>query len=81
MRYVALFLWVLVPLGLWLAVTLWGTPHVLGTYRFFDNGDRYNPWAHRRYIDCTYYGWAGIITVPARNARCPWVRVFKAEGR
>ena len=78
MRYAALFLWVLVPLGLWLAVTLWGTPHMLTTYRFHDNGDRWNPRAQRVHIDCTYWGYVGRITVPAEQGRCSWVRFFKA---
>lgn len=78
MRLAALFLWVLVPISLTTIILLWGTPHVVGTYRFHDNGDRYNPRADRRYIDCTYYGRVGVITVPAIDAQCPWVRFFKA---
>ena len=80
MRIAALFLWIVVPIGLWVGYTNYGTPHVVGTYRFYDNGDVYNPRAHRRYIDCTYYGWAGVITVPAIDERCPWVRFFKVGG-
>lgn len=76
MRIAALFLWLIVPIGLWAGYSVYGTPHIVGSYRFFDNGDIYNPSAYRRYIDCTYYGWAGVITVPATNAHCPWVRFF-----
>lgn len=78
MRIAALFLWILVPLGVWLAMALWGTPHVVVTYRFFDNGDVYDLRTERRYIDCTYFGWAGTITVPAMHEDCPWVQFFKA---
>lgn len=70
MKYVALFLWVLVPLGLWFAVTTWRTPHVTLTHRFLDNGDRWNPRAERTYIDCTYYGFAGTFTVDAEHGTC-----------
>jgi hypothetical protein len=80
MKYTALCLWVIVPLGLWFAASYWGTPHVALTYRFYDNGDGYDPRAHRTYIDCTYYGWAGAITRPAEDGRCPWVRVFPSDA-
>lgn len=80
MRIAALFLWMIVPLGLWGAVTLHGTPHLALSYRFFENGDAYNPTAPRRYIDCTYYGWSGVHNVPARNEHCPWIHFFKPEG-
>lgn len=78
MKIAALFLWLVVPIGVGISYTTYGTPHVVGTYRFFDNGDMYNPHAHRRYIDCTYYGWEGPITVPAVNERCAWVRFFRS---
>ena len=81
MRLAALFLWIIVPIGLWLGYVIYGTPHIVGTYRFHDNGDIYNLRAERRYIDCTYYGWNGVITVPATNAECPWVRFFKADSQ
>lgn len=79
MKYAALFIWVLVPLGLWAVAILFGTPHIVGSYSFYDNGDPHNPRAPRRYIACTYHGMVGKITVPARDERCPWVRFFK-EG-
>ena len=80
MKIAALFLWVLVPLGFWFAVTIWGTPHVTLTYRFFDSGDRWNPRAERVYIDCTYYGLAGTFTINAEHGTCPWIRFFKSEA-
>lgn len=78
MRIASLFLWILAPLGLWLAITLFGTPHLVITYRFMDNGARYDPWVARRYIDCTYVGWTGAQTVYAIDENCPWIRFFKA---
>lgn len=80
MRYAAFCLWVIVPLGLWLGVTYWGTPHIVFSYRFYDNGDRHNPFADRTYFECTYIGWLGAVTVPAEDGRCPMVRVFQREG-
>ncbi|MEO0960194.1 MAG: hypothetical protein AAFW01_07995 [Pseudomonadota bacterium] len=78
MRVVALFLWVVVPLGLWLAVWLWGTPHVLWTYRY--HGPSAYGTAPRHHIDCTYVGWTGARTAPAEKARCPWIRFFKPRA-
>ncbi len=75
MRFAALFLWLLVPFVLWAAVSIWGTPHVVVTYRFM--GPSYQVPAERRYIDCTYLGVWGWITVPASQERCPWVRLLK----
>jgi len=80
MRIVSLFLWILVPLALWWTVTTHGTPHLVVTYRFLDNGDRHNPHADRVYVDCTYWGLEGYLRVPARNADYPWVRFFKARS-
>lgn len=48
MKYIALFAWLLVPLVLCGSMTLWGTPHLVVSYSYLDNGDRYNPGAKRR---------------------------------
>jgi len=80
MKLLAPFAWLLVPLGLWLTVTLFGLPHLVLSYRFYDNGDVYNPRAARTYISCDYLGWHGWRTVVARNGQCPWVRFFPVEG-
>ena len=76
MRYVALFLWLALPLGLWSAYAAWGTPHAIWSYEFQDNGDPYNPLAQRFYTSCTYLGWMGVVTVPASAGHCAWVRFF-----
>ncbi|MEM1410616.1 MAG: hypothetical protein AAGG79_07735 [Pseudomonadota bacterium] len=81
MKIAALFLWLVVPLGVWGAVTMWGTAHVIVSYRFFDNGAVYDLQVARRYIDCTYFGWTGTRTVPAIDETCPWVRLFKADDQ
>lgn len=76
MRHLVYVLWILPIAGLWLAVTLRGTPHVIGTYTYA--GTSYLPPTARHYTSCNYYGWVGVITVPAIDAQCPWVRLFKA---
>lgn len=78
MKIVLLFGWLLLPVGLWAGITFYGTPHIVGSYTFYDNGDRYNPLAPRTYISCTYHGWTGTQRVEALNGNCPWVRFFRA---
>ena len=77
MRFIAAFFWVLVPLLLWGAVHLWGTPYLALSYTFYDNGRRYDPMAPRTYISCTWYGLGGTVTLPAKRGHCPWVRLLK----
>lgn len=77
MRYIALFAWLLVPLALWGSVTFWGTPHLVISYSFLDNGDRYNPVAERHYVSCTYLSWSGQRSVHALDGKCPWLRAFR----
>lgn len=79
MKVLKFFLWILVPLALWQAITIWGMPHFVVSYRFHDSGARWDPHVPRVYIDCTYLGWTGARTVPAIDGRCPWIRVFLAE--
>ena len=79
MRHIGLFGWLVAPAAIWAILVLWGSPHIALTYRFLDNGDRYNPRAERIYIDCTYYGYLGAITFPAKFGSCPWIRFIKAD--
>jgi hypothetical protein len=77
MKLVSLFLWLLMPLGLWIAVSLYGAPHLVVSYRFHDNGSPYNLRIARHYISCTWVGLSGVITLPAQEGHCPWVRLIK----
>lgn len=77
MKLLALFAWLLVPLSLWLAITIWGTPHLAVSYRFMDNGRVYDPFAPRHYITCDWWGLSGVVTLPAEHRHCPWVRFLK----
>ncbi|MEJ8476643.1 hypothetical protein [Roseibium algae] len=81
MKHAVLFIWLIPVLGGWATVAFFGTPHLVVSYRFHDNGDRHNPLAARHYIDCTYLGWTGLQKVPARNGHCTCFRWFKAETR
>ncbi|MEP1574582.1 hypothetical protein [Roseibium album] len=74
-----LFLWLIPLLAGGVTIAFLGTPHVVVSYRFFDNGDRHNPLAARYYIDCTYLGWTGLQKVPSRDGHCAWLRWFKVE--
>ncbi|MGD1926644.1 MAG: hypothetical protein ACFB03_21050 [Paracoccaceae bacterium] len=77
--FARMFMWVLIPAALWAAFVIWGSPHIVLSYRFHDNGNRYAPLAERYYTECTYYGALGAITMPAELGSCAWVRFFKAE--
>ena len=77
MKVIALFLWLAVPIGGYAIYRTYGTPHLIWSYQFLDNGDRYNPYAARTYTSCTYVGWGPrTLTVPAVASRCLWVRFF-----
>lgn len=80
MKIAALFLWLLVPLGLWVGLQVYGTPHIVLSYQFFDNGRRYDPMVPRVYYRCDYFGWHGWQRVPAKDGSCPWVRFFRVEA-
>lgn len=80
LKLLAVVAWLMIPLGLWLVVVTWGTPHLVLSYRFYDNGRPHDPQAPRVYISCDYLGLDGWITVPAHQGTCPWVRLFKAGG-
>jgi len=78
MKFAALFLWLILPLTGYATYQLYGTPHGLWRYEFRPNGDPFNPHAYRHYTSCTYVGWRWhSVTLPAENARCPWVRLLK----
>ena len=71
MKLLVLFVWLIVPLGIWGAVTIWGAPHLALSYTFYDNGRRYDPMAPRTFITCTWYGLGSTVTLPAKSGQCP----------
>lgn len=80
MRILAASAWLLVPISLWLAVSVWGTPHVMLSYRYEAAGGQYVPRAQRQHTVCTYWGVTGSVTILPYGARCLWVRLLKLEG-
>ena len=77
MRIVALFLWLALPIAGYVTYVTFGTPHLVVSYHFLDNGDRHNPYAKRTYTRCRYLGWSWHeVTTGAPAGRCPWVRFF-----
>lgn len=78
-RYAAMWLWLAAPAAVFAAYVAYGTPHMIISYTFHDNGRRFDPWAERHYITCTFVGWSGeFVTVGAHNGKCGWVRFFKS---
>ena len=77
MKLTALFLWLALPLAGYATYTTHGLPHVPWSYTFRDNGARYDPFAERYYITCTFVGWYGTFTVDAKYGRCGWFHFFK----
>ena len=76
-RYAAIWLWLIVPAAIFAIYLLFGTPHMIISYSFLDNGRRHDPWAERHYTSCTFLAFSGqTVTVPARNGKCGWVRFF-----
>ena len=81
MRLAALFLWIALPIAAYAVYGLYGLPHMIFSYRFYDNGDRFNPLAKRHYTQCTFVGPYGTFTVPASAGKCGWVEFFKPSGQ
>jgi len=79
------FYWVIVPPLIWLAAELVGPPSMVWSYTYTAKpGREYNPryFAERRYQSCTYISLLGeISTHPAREEKCPFVRMFVMEDR
>lgn len=80
LKYASLFVWLPIAGFTYEAYAASERPHVIWEYKFYDNGDRYNPRAERDYITCTYIGPHGEFTVPAHFGKCPWVRMFDPQG-
>ncbi|MEO1688251.1 MAG: hypothetical protein AAFU61_10130 [Pseudomonadota bacterium] len=79
MKLLGLLLWLLVPAALWLAATLWGTPHVLLSYTYRGAEGRWIPAAERVHRDCAYVGWTGRRSAAAYHGRCAWLRFYTSE--
>ena len=79
MRHLRYFVWLVVPLGLWLGYKAYGLPHVIWSYTWLDQGQGYNPFAHRWYTKCIFIGPYGSVTTHPGNGRCGWVVLAQAS--
>jgi len=79
---VAVFvMWRRLPLSAGVLPARWGTPHIALSWTCRGNGNRYDPFAERHYLRCTYHGWTGSRPIPAQAGTCPWIRWLKEERR
>ncbi|WP_350335271.1 hypothetical protein [Coralliovum pocilloporae] len=81
-RYLMMWLWLIVPIVLFMIYLLAGLPHMIIEYQYrAHNGRHYDPFAERTYFTCTYGGPYGFKTRPAINGKCAWFRFFKEQGQ
>ena len=80
MKVFGLFLWLLVPVALWLAVTVFGTPHLLISYTYRGVEGRFVPSVEHIHRDCRYVGWTGRRQAAAHQGRCAWIRFYRSES-
>ena len=74
------FVWLLVPLGLWSSININGSPHVLWSYSWRDEGQGYHPLAERWYTRCSYVGAHGTVTIYPTNGECRFIRFAQSAG-
>lgn len=73
------FVWLVVPLAVVATTHSYGLPQFRWSYSWIDQGQGYNPHAHRYYTRCTYIGFQGATTIYPSHGRCAWVRLHKSE--
>ncbi len=72
------FVWIIVPIALYLTYMAWGLPHIAWSYSWV--GTNYDPHAPRWYTRCTFIGPYGSFTIHPSNGKCGWFRFFKQNG-
>lgn len=75
------FIWLIIPVSLWLAYQAFGLPHAIWSYAWIDEGQGLDPFAHRTYTSCRFVGPYGEFELPAENGECGWIQFFKQETR
>ncbi|MCH9807163.1 MAG: hypothetical protein K0U74_05465 [Alphaproteobacteria bacterium] len=74
-------LWLVVPVGIYLVVAIYGWPHLRWSYSWRDDGQGYEPFAKRFYVRCTYLGPTQAFTLNhPENGHCPLIRFAKTQG-
>ncbi len=81
LKYLSLFVWLLGAGALYGVYVSYGLPHVIWNYTFLDNGDRYNLFAERHYLSCSFIGPYGVFKMNAQNGRCDWVLLFRTSDQ
>ena len=72
------FVWIVMPVALYLGYLAYGLPHGIWSYDWRNNGT-YDPFAKRHYTRCTFIGPYGHFTTYPSNGKCGWV-IFRREG-
>lgn len=72
------FVWVVIPLAMWLVYATFGLPHIRWSYEF--HAKSYDPAAERYYTRCTFIGIYGSFTITPTNGTCDWFIMRKRKG-
>ncbi len=70
------FIWLLVPVAIYVMSENYGSPHMRWSYRYVDNAmassDRY-------YTQCTYIGFSSVQTLTPSHGACPLFRLIEGS--
>ena len=73
------FVWIGVPILLWIGYATYGLPHVIWSYSWTaPSSASYGDFEYRRYTRCSYLGPFGLFTELPTTGTCGWVRFPKA---
>ena len=74
------FVWLIVPAAIYLGYLAWGLPHLRVSYSWLDRGQGYDPFAHRHYTHCVFFGPFGRFDFYPSDGTCAWVRFYQRRG-
>ncbi len=76
------FIWLIVPVAVYLAYLTFGLPHMIWSYEYRQVGraSSANPFAGRYYTRCTFIGPYGSFSRSASNGKCGLISFFKKEA-
>lgn len=75
------FIWVIIPVLLFLMFKVVGLPHLAFNYTYRDDGRGYEPFAPGRwYVTCTYIGYYGHFKYTTNDGTCPWFKFYKENA-
>ena len=73
------FYWLIPTIILIMAYLTYGTPYVIWSYDWRNNGLGYSQIDQRYYTRCSYLGRKGLVTEYPTNGTCDWLR-FPERG-